>query len=138
MKIFKKIGFFKFFKTNCIFYVKFAFRMFPAFIWCTYCPCKSKIMNFQKSLYRKWANFGGQTRLLRCHLTTQLCNLGWWSKALEVDKDASFHLRHFMKDLHANYGHRSTINRSGRIPPPPPVFRQTKCSGRFRVKYSLQ
>ena len=99
MKILKNAFYANFFITNCIFYDKFECRMFPAFIWCTYCPCKSKIMNFQKSLYRKWANFRGQSRLLRSHLTTKLCNLGLCSKALEEDKDVSFHLRSYLVDL---------------------------------------
>ena len=61
-----------------------------------------KLTNFQKLYYRKLENFHSQSRLLRRHLTTKVCNLGWCSKALEEDKDASFHLRQFMNDLHAN------------------------------------
>ena len=99
MKILKNAFYANFFITNCIFYDKFECRMFPAFIWCTYCPCKSKITNFQKSLYWKWANFRGQSRLLQRRLTTKLCNLGWCSKALQVHKDASFHLRPCLVDL---------------------------------------
>ena len=41
------------------------------------------------------------------HLTAKLCNLGWCSKTLHVDKDASFHLRPFMNDLAWHYTCRS-------------------------------
>ena len=93
-KFFLKNQFFaNFSKQIVLFYVKFAFRMFSAFIWCTYCPCKSKITNFQKLWYRKLENFHRQSRPLRRHLAAKLCNLGWCSKTLQADKDASFHLR---------------------------------------------
>ena len=93
-KFFLKNQFFANFSKQIIFfYVKFAFRMFSAFIWYTYCPCRSKMTNFQKLWYRKLENFRGQSRLLWRHLTTKLCNLEWCSKTLEADKDASFHLR---------------------------------------------
>ena len=67
-----------------------------------YCPCRSKIMSFQKLSYQKLANFRSQTKLLWHHLTAKLCNLGWCSKTLHVDKDVSIHLRPFMNDLHEN------------------------------------
>ena len=93
-KFFLKNQFFaNFSKQIVFFYVKFAFRMFSAFIWYTYCPCRSKMTNFQKLWYRKLENFRGQSRLLRRHLTAKLCNLEWCSKTLQADKDASFHLR---------------------------------------------
>ena len=78
-------------KQIVFFYVKF--RMFPAFIWYTYCPCRSKMTNFQKLWYRKLENFPGQIRLLRRHVAAKLCNLQCCSKTLQADKDASFHLR---------------------------------------------
>ena len=65
----------------------------------TYCPCRTKMMNFPKLWYQKLENFCSQSRLLWRHLTTKLCNLGRCSKALEVDKDASFHLRLCLVDL---------------------------------------
>ena len=58
-----------------------------------------KMTNFQKLWYRKLENFRVQSRLLRRHLKTKLCNLGRCSKALEVDKDASFHLRPCLVDF---------------------------------------
>ena len=96
---FEKTFFANFFTTNCIFYVKFAFRMFSAFIWYTYCPCRSKMTNFQKSWYRKLENFRGQSRLLRRHLTAKLCNLEKSSSTLQLGKDVSFHLRPCLTDL---------------------------------------
>ena len=97
---FWKINFLQIFQNKLyFFYVKFAFRMFSAFIWYTYCPCRSKMTNFQKLWYRKLENFRGQSRLLRRRLTTKLCNLGRCSKALEVDKDVSFHLRPCLVDF---------------------------------------
>ena len=115
---FEKSIFANFSKQIVFFYVKFAFRMFSAFIWYTYCPCRSKMTNFQKSWYRKLENFRGQSRLLRRHLTTKLSNLELLSKALEVDKDVSFHVRHFYEW----FGWKLTIqeheNRCGVIPPP--------------------
>ena len=105
-------------KQIVFFYVKFAFRMFSAFIWYTYCPCRSKMTNFQKLWYRKLENFRGQTRLLRRHLTSKLCNLGWCSKTLEADKDASFHLRPCLVDLDEKWGWNSSKNLGGVIHPP--------------------
>ena len=116
---FEKSIFCKFFKTNCIFYVKFAFRMFSAFIWYTYCPCRSKMTNFQKLWYRKLKNFRGQSRLLRRHLTAKLCNLGWCSKTLHVDKDVSFHLRPFYEWFAWKLTIQEHENHRGGIPPPP-------------------
>ena len=97
---FLKNQFFANFSEQIVFfYVKFVFRMSSAFIWYTYCPCSSKMTNFQKLWYRKLENFCGQSRLLRRHLTTKLCNLGRCSKALQVDKDVSFHLRPCLVDF---------------------------------------
>ena len=101
------------------FYAKFEFRMFSAFIWCTYCPCKSKIMSFQKLSSQKLANFRSQTRLLRRHLTAKLCNLGWCSKTLQADKDASFHLRWCLGWFGWKMWMKSTEKSWGRNPPPP-------------------
>ena len=85
LKIFflKNQFFANFSKQIVFFYVKFAFRMFSAFIWCTYCPCRSKMTNFQKLWYRKLENFRGQSRLLRHHLTAKLFNLQWWKNQIE-------------------------------------------------------
>ncbi len=115
MKIlfFKNQFFANFSKQIIFFYAKFAFRMFPAFIWCTYCPCKSKIMNFQKLSYRKLENFRGQTRLLQRHLAEKLQKIGWFSKTLEVYKDASSHLRPFGDDLNGNWHYRSKKTKGG-------------------------
>ena len=96
---FEKSIFCKFFKTNCIFYVKFAFRMFSAFIWYTYCPCRSKMTNFQKLWYRKLENFRGQSKLLQRHLTAKLCNLEKSSSTLQLSKDVSFYLRSCLTDF---------------------------------------
>ena len=106
-------------KQIVFFYVKFAFRMFSAFIWCTYCPCRSKITNFQKLWYRKLENFRGQSRLLRRHLTAKLCNLEWCSKTLQADKDASFHLRWCLGWFAWKLAIQEHENIRGRIPPPP-------------------
>ena len=57
------------------------------------------MMNFQKLLDQKLENLRGQTRLLRRHLTANLCNLGWCSKTLELYNDASFHLGLCLVDL---------------------------------------
>ena len=125
------------FSTQIVFfYVKFAFRMFSAFIWYTYCPCRSKMMNFQKLLYQKPKNFRGQSRLLRRHLTAKLCNLEWCSKTLQADKDASFHLRWCLGWFAWKLTIQEHENHCGRIPPPP-AFRQTKSSGSFRVNVLL-
>ena len=48
------------------------------------------MMNFQKLLDQKLENLRGQTRLLRRHLTANLCNLGWCSRTPELYNDASF------------------------------------------------
>ena len=134
-KFFLKNQFFaNFSKQIVFFYVKFAFRMFSAFIWYTYCPCRSKMTIFQKSWYRKLENFRGQSRLLRRHLTAKLCNLEWCSKSLQTDKDASFHLRWCLGWFAWKLAIQEHENIRGRIPPPP-AFRQTKCSGLFRVNY---
>ena len=116
---FEKSIFCKFFKTNSIFYVKFAFRMFSAFIWCTYCPCRSKITNFQKLWYQKLENFRGQSRLFWCHLTAKVCNFWWCSKTLHVGKDVSFHLRPFYEWFAWKLTTQEHENHRGRIPPPP-------------------
>ena len=115
------------------FCVKFDFRMFSAFIWCIYCPCRSKMTNFQKLYYRKLKNFRGQSRLLQRRLTAKPYNLGWCSKTLHIDKDASYHLRPFLNDLHRNYVHRSMKTVVGWFNPPP-AFWQPKYSGFLRVK----
>ena len=109
----------KFFKTNCVFDVKYEFRIFSAFIWCTYCPCRSKIMIFQKLWYRKLENFRGQSRLLRRHLTAKLCNLEWCSKTLQADKDASFHLRWCLGWFAWKLAIQEHENCCGLIQPPP-------------------
>ena len=81
--------------------------------------------NFQKLQHRKLENFRGQSRLLRRHLTTKLCNLGMCSKALEVDNDASFHLRLCLVDLDKVQGRR--FKRSAMCQfDPPPYYRLTK------------
>ena len=117
---FLKNQFFANFSRQIVFfYVKFAFRRFPAFIWYTYRPCRSKITNFQKLWYRKLKNFRGQSRLLRRHLTAKLCNLGWCSKTLHVDKDVSFHLRPFYEWFAWKLTIQEHENHRGRIPPPP-------------------
>ena len=117
--VFWKINFFaNFSKQIVFFYVKFAFRMFSAFIWYTYCPCRSKMTNFQKLWYRKLENFRGQSRLLRRHLTTKLCNLEWCSKTLQADKDASFHLRWCLGWFAWKLTIQEHENICGRIPPP--------------------
>ena len=116
---FLKNQFFAYFSKQIVFfYVKFAFRMFSAFIWYTYCPCRSKMTNFQKLLYQKPKNFRGQSRLLRRHLTAKLCNLEWCSKALEADKDASFHLRWCLGWFARKLTIQEHENIRGRIPPP--------------------
>ena len=102
-------------KQIVFFYVKFAFRMFSAFIWYTYCPCRSKMMNFQKLWYRKLKNFLGQSRR---HLTAKLCNLEWCSKTLQADKDASFHLRWCLGWFAWKLTIQEHENHCGRIPPP--------------------
>ena len=86
---FLKNQFFAIFSKQIVFfYVKFAFRMFSAFIWYTYCPCRSKMTIFQKSWYRKLENFRGQSRLLRRHLTAKLCNLEKSSSTLQLKMSA--------------------------------------------------
>ena len=57
------------------------------------------MMNFQKSLDQKLEDLRGQTRLLRWHLTANLCKLGWFSNTLELYNDASFHLGPCLVDL---------------------------------------
>ena len=106
-------------KQIIFFYAKFAFRMFPAFIWYTYCPCRSKIMNYQKLWYRKLENFRGQSRLLRRHLTAKLCNLEWCSKSLQTDDDASFHLRWYLGWFAWKLSIQKHENCCGVIPAPP-------------------
>ena len=112
------------------FYVKNESRMFSAFIWYTYCPFRSKIMNFQKIVV---PNVSSQSRLLRRHLTTKLCNLGLCSKALEEDKDVSFHLRSCLGGLWWKTRAKWLKKPCGHFPPPP-VYRQTKKPGLIRVK----
>ena len=106
-KNFKK-NFRKFFKIQflqkkiqhiILFDCKFDFRMFSAFISYTYCQCRSKIMNFQKLSRRKLKIFSRQTMLLRRHHTKNLQNIGWFSKTLQLEKDASSHLRPCLVDL---------------------------------------
>ncbi len=58
-----------------------------------------KMTNFQKLWYLKLENFCCQSRLLRCHFTAKLYNLGWCSKALHMHKDGSFHLKPCLLDL---------------------------------------
>ena len=78
--------------------------MFSAFIWCTYCLCRIKILNFQKFSSRKLKNFHAQTRLLPGHGTEKLQNIGWFSDILWVNKDASFHLRLCLIHLDEKWG----------------------------------
>ena len=108
------------------FYVKFEFGMFLAFIWYTYCLCRSNMTIFQKLLYQKLANFHGQTRLLRYPLTAKVYNIGWCSKTLQADKDVSFHLKWYL----GWFAWKLTIQEYKN----PPAFRLTKYSGSFRVK----
>ena len=65
-------------KQIVFFYVKFAFRMFSAFIWYTYCQCRSKMTNFRKLWYRKLENFRGQSRLLP-HWSGSICSKKNWA-----------------------------------------------------------
>ena len=99
-KIMKNPFFEQKFIKNCVFYVKFKFGMFSAFIWYTYCPSGSKMMKFEKYTYRKLADFRGQTRLLRRSLAKKLYSIGQCSKTLEIAKDVSFHLRPCIDDLY--------------------------------------
>jgi len=78
--------------------------MFSAFIWCSYCLCRIKILNFQKFSSRKLKNFHAQTRLLPGHGEEKLQNIGWFSDILWVNKDASFHLRLCLIHLDEKWG----------------------------------
>ena len=109
-------------KQIVFFYVKFAFRMFSAFIWYTYCPCRSKMTNFRKLWYLKLENFRCQSRLLRRQVTAKLCNLEWCSKTLQADKDASFHLRWCLGWFAWKLAIQEHENIRGRIPPPPGFY----------------
>ena len=94
------------------------------------------MMNFQKLQHRKLENFRGQSRLLRRHLTTKLCNLGMCSKALEVDNDASFHLRLCLVDLDEVQGRRFKCSALCQFDTPP-YYRLTKKPILIRVKMHL-
>ena len=81
-------------------------------------------MNFQKLFYRKLANFRGQSKLLRCRLTAKLFNMRWYSNLLQVDKDASFHLRSYLVDLDENVdviAHKC-LDSTPTLHPPPPTL----------------
>ena len=79
-----------------LFHVKFESRMFSALIWCTYCPCSSKIGEVRIFTY---GFFEGQTRWLWRPLTGKVCNIEDWSNNLHVAEDVSFHLRPCLVDL---------------------------------------
>ena len=115
-KILKKLIFAKFSITNIIFYVKIEFRMFQAFIWYTYYPCRVKIVEGQ--IFHLWF-FRGLTSWLRRPLTGKVWNIGKGSKSLHVDKDPNFHLRPCFIDLKQNWGRNSSTNYTVLIPPLP-------------------
>ena len=98
------------------FNAKFELGMFSAFIWYTYCPYRSEMTNFQKSSYWKLANFRDQIRLIWCHLMAKLYNMKWCSNTLQVDKDASFHLRSCLVDLWWKTRTKWLENSCGHIP----------------------
>ena len=124
----------KFWKTDFrkLFYNKFYFFMSNLNVECFQLSFDIHIVHigqkttkFRKLQHRKLENFRGQSRLLRRHLTTKLCNLGMCSKALEVDNDASFHLRLCLVDLDKVQGRR--FKRSAMCQfDPPPYYRLTK------------
>ena len=51
-KILKNLFYGNVFKTNNNFYVKFELRMFSAFIWYTYCPCRFEVI-LQANYFQK-------------------------------------------------------------------------------------
>ena len=108
-----------FFNSKVLTEQQLIFRFYA--IWCSICffhHCRTKMTNFQKLQHRKLENFRGQSRLLRRQLMTKLCNLGMCSKALEVDKDASFHLRLCLVDLDKVQGRRFKRSAMCRFDPP--------------------
>ena len=52
IQFFQKISY-----TIVLFDIKYEFRMISAFIWYAYCPCRWKIIIFQKSACQKLENF---------------------------------------------------------------------------------
>ena len=108
-----------FFKTTDILCGRFEFRMIPAFIWCTYCICRWKSVNFQKFWLRKLGNSHNLTWLFCRFTATRICNIGWFSKTPWVQKDVIFHLGPFLTDSDVKYALRKRKNPAGGIRPPP-------------------
>ena len=79
-----------------------------------------KLRFFKNCRPKKLPNFRGQTRLLWRSLMAKLRNLGWCSKILQADKDASFHLRWCLGWFAWKLTMQEHGNIRGRIPPPPP------------------
>ena len=121
-----------FYKT-LLFYIKFEFRMFLAFIWYAYCACKSKIWIFQKIVLLKTKKFLCKTNELQGSLTNKLRKKGLFSMILKVNKDASFHIRPFLFDLYEIWQWIRIIKRNVPLWSPPP-YRSTKKPTLIRVK----
>ena len=96
---FEKSIFCKFFKTNCIFLCQICIQNVFSFHLIYILSMQVKNDEFSKIVDQKLENLRGQTRLLRRHLTANLCNLGQCSKTPELYNDASFHLEPSLVDL---------------------------------------
>ncbi len=79
--------------------------------------------------------FRGLTRWLRRRITGKVCNKGWVSKSLQVDKDQIYHLEPCLIGLDEKWGHQKARNTSGSIWPPPRYSRPEKKPGIDRVNF---
>ena len=85
---------------------KFELRMISAFIWCIYCPCRQRIVNFPKLLYEVIKKFLTQTRIFLSCPRGKLQDIGHFSITLWASDDVSCHLGPFLVDLDKKCGCR--------------------------------
>ena len=101
---------------------KYEFRMISAFIWYAYCPCRWKIIIFQKLVCQKLENLSVKLGHFGVNWRKNygLCEVA--QSLYRCAKIPSFIWDHVWTDLGRNLGRRRSKSLSGRFHPPTPLL----------------
>ena len=123
--------------TKILFDSKYEFRMISAFIWYAYCPCRWKIIIFQKSVCQKLENLSVKLGHFGVTLRKNYCSYEVAQSFYRCTKIPSFIWHHVWTDLGRILGRRSLKSLSGRFHPPP-LYRSTRKPTLIRVNVHAQ
>ena len=107
--------------------------MISAFIWYAYCPCRWKIIIFQKSVCQKLKNLSVKLGHFGVNLRKNYGSYKVAQSFYRCAKIPSFIWDHVWTDLGRNLDHRSPKSLSGRFHPPS-LYRSTGKPTLIRVK----